>query len=62
MKHTQNEILNALNVIKDTCRESKDCENCPFRKKENEKICNITSSVPVHWKTKKVDETWRAFK
>lgn len=60
MKHTKEEILNALHVIKDICQdESMDCDNCPFGNEES--LCLIKSSIPYHWEIKKSEEIWRAF-
>lgn len=60
MKHTKEEILNALHVIKDICQdESMDCDKCPFGSEES--LCLIKSCIPFHWGIKKSEEPWRAF-
>ena len=60
MKHTKEEILNALNVIKDTCSEFK-CDLCPFR--DFDKSCIIQDEPPTDWDIKdEEDNVWRAFK
>ena len=63
MKHTQEEILDALQVIKDTCvevGEYKDgCYKCPFA--ENG-LCKILDKEPYKWKLNFEGAVWRAFK
>lgn len=44
MEHTEEEIINALKVIKETCDNSKTCENCPLR--ENDEDCYIQAHAP----------------
>lgn len=58
MKHTKEEILNALHVIKETCEEYDDCEDgCPFERNED---CLIQFSYPGAWKINDGSpETWR---
>lgn len=60
MEHTQEEILNALHVIKDTCHEMRvrDCITCPFG--DNEGHCLIIERIPDCWDIKN-DEPWKAF-
>ena len=59
MKHTKEEILNALQIIKDECAGA-DCEACPFRTVNNG--CTIQFDPPEHWRIKKEKESeWRAF-
>lgn len=61
MKHTKEEILNALHVIKDICQdESMECDNCPFGNEES--LCLIKSSIPTNWIINEEDNVWRAFK
>lgn len=57
MKHTKEEILKALNVIKDTCSEF-DCVLCPFRSIDTS--CIIQDEPPKDWKITE-QESWRAF-
>lgn len=40
MKHSQEKIIEALTVIKETCKENKDCNTCPF---SNRGKCLISS-------------------
>lgn len=65
MKHTKEEILKALHVIKDTCYESsqkKDgvftCYECPFN--DGDGHCIVNEQAPCVWNIKS-DEPWRAF-
>jgi hypothetical protein len=59
MKHTKEEILNALQIIKDECAGA-DCQTCPFRIVNNE--CAIGSDPPAYWQIKKEKGSeWRAF-
>lgn len=63
MKHTQEEILNALQVIKDTCAEvgeHKDgCYSCPFYVNRE---CIIANTEPEDWELNSKVPIWRAFK
>lgn len=62
MKYTQEEILNALHVIKDTCLnvtdDVKGCGLCPFN--DGNGHCIVTEQAPCAWNIKD-DESWRAF-
>lgn len=49
MKHTREEIITALHIIKDTCNENGfACDSCPFYNEE-EKLCWINGDRPDHW-------------
>ena len=61
MKHTQEEIVNALQVIKDTCKERYEgnpCGNCPLSKNGD---CVLQNQPPEDWKIKPSAPIWRAF-
>ena len=61
MKYTQEEIINALKVIQDTCREaptSDPCEHCPLSKNGN---CVLQDGSPDSWKIKASQPVWKAF-
>ena len=65
MKHTQEEILKALHVIKDTCHESykvevgrSSCYKCPFSDLAG--YCILAEESPLSWDIKD-EEPWRAF-
>lgn len=60
MKHTKEEILHALTIIKEECAVT-DCHKCPFGTKKG--TCNIYSEIPDFWqiKTEEKEKTWRAF-
>jgi hypothetical protein len=58
MKHTQEEILKALQIIKDECNGS--CKGCPFH--DNLDECRIVETRPKFWDIKERPETsWKAF-
>lgn len=52
MKHTHEEILNALHVIKDTCLnvtdDVKGCGLCPFN--DGNGHCIVTEQAPCAWR------------
>lgn len=65
MKHTHEEILKALHIIKDTCYESYEvvdgvipCYKCPFSDCDGH--CVLAEQIPMAWDIKD-DEPWRAF-
>ena len=62
MKHTKEEILNALQIIKETCQESTDtygdCLLCPFN--DGDGHCIVNEQAPSAWDIIE-KETWRAF-
>lgn len=65
MKHTKEEILNALHVIKDTCYESyqkkdgvRSCYERPFSDCDGH--CTFSEQFPLSWDIKD-EEPWRAF-
>ena len=63
MKHTQEEILNALQVIKDTCNElgtkKEGCYNCPLYLNAE---CVLSCRCPTEWELNTGGPVWRAFK
>lgn len=63
MKHTKEEIINALKVIKDEC-EGIGCDKCPFRRKNNLAYeCVLMHTLPDEWDIADEEpEAWRAFK
>jgi len=62
MKHTKEEILNALQIIKDEC-DGVDCEECPFGCGIHGKECGLRAELPDEWCIKKINKepVWRAF-
>lgn len=60
MKHTKEEIINALKVIQEECsRCDEGCFGCPFYKIG----CIINNTAPSNWMLNTTEpETWRAFK
>lgn len=62
MKHTKEEIINALKVIKDECRDNPTCSTCPFWIPDSDKGCKILDDVET-WELNVPDTgVWRAFK
>lgn len=60
MNHTREKILEALNVIKDTCKDACNCETCPLRSENND--CYIGDKTPFDWNIMVTDDLWRAFR
>lgn len=62
MKHTKEEIINALKVIKDECNQTSECDDCPFADKNNN--CAFSTEVPPDWEIAELPppEKWRALK
>lgn len=60
MKHSKEEIMGALKVIKDECEAHyKSCFGCPFYGSR----CEVCRETPRAWKIDKPEpEIWRAFK
>lgn len=62
MKHTKEEILNALQIIKDECYGTR-CYQCPFGDTEvntPQIKCRITRNSPNDWKIAEREEKWKA--
>ena len=61
MKHTKEEIINALKVIKDECRGTS-CVDCSLG--NNVGDCRISARSPEHWEIAELPppEKWRALK
>jgi hypothetical protein len=59
VSRTNEEIIQALEVLKDVCNESDCCPECPLRADSNE--CYLESHVPYKWPIKDHEEPWRAF-
>ena len=61
MKHTKEEILNALKVIRDECEHHVEgCGPCPFYVNHT---CMIQIGIPSSWRLNNaIPEFWRAFK
>lgn len=61
MKHTQEEIINALKVIQDICIERQEtypCEHCPLSKNGD---CVVQAQNPEKWKIRTSPPEWTAF-
>lgn len=60
MKHTKEEIINALKVIKDECRGTS-CVDCSLG--NNVGDCRLSARSPAHWDIAEFEpEPWRALK
>lgn len=52
-------ILDALELIRNICKDCEDCENCPF-------CCDdycifVEGNAPEDWKLNSKNDIWRAF-
>ena len=65
MGHTQDEIINALKIIKEVCQEHQEnsgCDECPLINSQN-MTCNIVGDYavdPSDWEIND-GQKWRAF-
>ena len=61
MKHTKEELIKALKVIQDECKES-NCIECPFgsREPEHGTRCKLRTDDPEKWRIDKQEVCWRA--
>jgi hypothetical protein len=60
MKYTNDEIVKAVTIIKEVCKEVEECGTCPYGDCMGE--CQILhNDVPLTWKVKETNEVWRAF-
>lgn len=57
------DILDALNVLKEVCKNHNDCTDCPLRYEEHSNVCFLqaNSETPSEWELNNVDN-WRAFR
>lgn len=60
MKHTREEILDALKVIMETCEEFDKCKRCPLYSTDSE-MCGIQNMDPENWELSTGETFWRAF-
>lgn len=58
MKHTKEEIINALKIIQDECQNAGNCKYCPFG--DSGGHCIVNEQAPSAWDIVE-KETWRAF-
>lgn len=60
MKHTKEEIINALKVIQEECESNnRSCGDCPFYGSG----CEVTNEIPSAWRIACPEpERWRALK
>lgn len=59
MKPTNEEVYNALIILKNLCSETEDCLKCPLHM-ESFKTCGVTEYEPDEWEINGVSE-WKAF-
>lgn len=64
MKHTKEEIVNALKVIKEECLSASRCIDCPFYNHHNTlEACRFLTNPPSMLQINETEpEAWRAFK
>ena len=62
MKHSNEEILNALQTIMDVCLGQPACENCPLYAHHGEAQwhCVVRMDCPDKWELSDTPEIWRA--
>lgn len=57
--YTNDEIINALTVIRNICKETENCFGCPFYD-EGHDNCVIQNKNPVDWLFADEYNVWRA--
>ena len=61
MKHSPDEIITAIHVLKEVCLENGfGCSVCPLFSEEKE-ICGV-QTIPCNWEKPIEQVIWRAFK
>lgn len=55
--YSNQEIYNALSLIRDVCNEYSDCKTCPFGKRN---CCQLNEETPQNWRLIPPDE-YKAF-
>lgn len=59
MTYSHEDIIDALIVIKQTCKDFASCEDgCPFLKDSE---CCINSTHPIEWTLNETNQKWQAF-
>ena len=58
MKYTQEEIINALKIIKETCASQDECNHCPFANKFHD--CRVSEYQPSEWQLNDESTEWKA--
>lgn len=58
MKYSQEKIIGALTVIKETCKENRDCNTCPFSNQGECLVCSGGKS-PEEWALNET-KSWKA--
>lgn len=63
MKHTKEEIIGALKIIKEECASHTTCKTCPLWLPDGNPECNVAYQCPEDWKINNAEpEVWRALK
>ena len=60
MKHSHEEIINALKILKTTCLEQETCKNCPFCDNKTEEDCLLQKFTPMDYYIHEEETVWRA--
>ena len=55
---TQKEILKALSLIQNVCKECTGCDSCPLSDRDDN--CLICGTEPVYWKITDKESVWKA--
>lgn len=56
------EIINALKIIKNECNSNTRCQTCPFSDNNQINNCKIIMDLPYNWNINEKIDVWRAFK
>lgn len=60
-KEKKEELIKALDLIKEVCLMIENCSDCPLRDDEKD-CCYLEINSPNHWKVKvNAEDDWRAF-
>lgn len=62
MKHTQEEIFNALKVLNEECVDNRICVTCPLHAVEDEMRCGIKRRSPSSYRLNNPNKPWSAFR
>ena len=62
MKHTPEELIKALTVIKEECLGDYNCDECPLQNRASDTFRCSLSKSPIHWEFTPPPERWKAFK
>ena len=57
VKHSETEIITALNIIRDECDDVPNCEDCPFGNGDGD--CLVTYCPPSEWNINQREDSWK---